>query len=63
MALISMTGFADLAGQADGLAWTWEARSVNGRGLDLRLRLPEGFEALDAAAPRRRRRARSPAAR
>ena len=43
-----MTGFADLAGAAGGVAWTWEARSVNGRGLDLRLRLPEGFEALDA---------------
>jgi uncharacterized protein (TIGR00255 family) len=49
MALSSMTGFAALTGQADDLAWTWEARSVNGRGLDLRLRLPEGFEALDAA--------------
>ena len=48
MALISMTGFADRAGAAGGLGWTWEARSVNGRGLDLRLRLPEGFEALDA---------------
>jgi uncharacterized protein (TIGR00255 family) len=42
-----MTGFATLSGGADGLAWAWEARSVNGRGLDLRLRLPEGFEALD----------------
>lgn len=48
MPLTSMTGFADLAGAADGLAWTWEARSVNGRGLDVRLRLPEGFEALEA---------------
>ncbi|MFO1141733.1 MAG: YicC/YloC family endoribonuclease [Amaricoccus sp.] len=48
MALISMTGFADLAGERDGLGWIWEARSVNGRGLDLRLRLPEGFDALDA---------------
>jgi uncharacterized protein (TIGR00255 family) len=48
MALTSMTGFADLAGQADGLAWTWEARSVNGRGLDVRLRLPDGCEPLDA---------------
>ena len=48
MALTSMTGFADLAGGAERLAWTWEARSVNGRGLDLRLRLPEGFEALEA---------------
>jgi uncharacterized protein (TIGR00255 family) len=48
MTLMSMTGFADLAGEADGVAWIWEARSVNGRGLDLRLRLPEGFEALEA---------------
>ncbi len=47
MALISMTGFADLAGEAEGLSWVWEARSDNGRGLDLRLRLPEGLEALD----------------
>ncbi|MBP7000241.1 MAG: YicC family protein [Amaricoccus sp.] len=43
-----MTGFADLAGEAEGVAWTWEARSVNGRGLDLRLRLPEGLEAVEA---------------
>jgi uncharacterized protein (TIGR00255 family) len=49
MALTSMTGFADLAGSAGVQSWTWEARSVNGRGLDLRLRLPEGFEGLDAA--------------
>ena len=48
MALTSMTGFADLSGAAEGVDWTWEARSVNGRGLDLRLRLPDGFEALDA---------------
>lgn len=48
MTLISMTGFADLAGTAEALSWVWEARSVNGRGLDLRLRLPEGFEALEA---------------
>ena len=60
-----MTGFADLAGGTDGFTWVWEARSVNGRGLDLRLRLPEGLEALDAplrAAAGRRcwRAARSP---
>ncbi|MFO1210486.1 MAG: YicC/YloC family endoribonuclease [Amaricoccus sp.] len=48
MPLTSMTGFADVAGEQDGLGWTWEARSVNGRGLDLRLRLPDGFDALDA---------------
>jgi uncharacterized protein (TIGR00255 family) len=49
MALTSMTGYADRAGGAGGLTWTWEARSVNGRGLDLRLRLPEGAEGLDPA--------------
>ena len=48
MALTSMTGFADRTGRIDGFAWTWEARSVNGRGLDLRLRLPDAPEALDA---------------
>lgn len=51
MAIASMTGYADISGAdpaADGAGWTWEARSVNGRGLDLRLRLPEGFEGLDA---------------
>jgi len=48
MPLTSMTGFADRPGGGDDLAWTWEGRSVNGRGLDLRLRLPEGFEALEA---------------
>src|SRR3954462_1960470 len=56
MPLTSMTGFADLAGEHGGFAWAWEARSVNGRGLDLRLRFPDGFEALDpivrGAAPR-----------
>jgi len=49
MAIASMTGYADGADAAEGIGWIWEARSVNGRGLDLRLRLPEGFEALDAA--------------
>jgi uncharacterized protein (TIGR00255 family) len=48
MTLVSMTGFADHDGSAAGFSWIWEARSVNGRGLDLRLRLPEGLESLDA---------------
>jgi uncharacterized protein (TIGR00255 family) len=47
MTLTSMTGFADLAGAAGGAAWVWEARSVNGRGFDLRLRLPDGLESLE----------------
>ncbi|MFA5958359.1 YicC/YloC family endoribonuclease [Hyphomicrobium sp.] len=47
MTISSMTGFARVDGANDGLAWTWEARSVNGRGLDVRLRLPPGYEALE----------------
>jgi uncharacterized protein (TIGR00255 family) len=46
--LASMTGFARTDGTAPGLAWAWELRSVNGRGLDLRFRLPPGFDALEA---------------
>lgn len=48
MPLFSMTGFGDLQGSWGDLSWTWEARSVNGRGLDVRLRLPEGVEPLDS---------------
>ncbi|MDE2581388.1 MAG: YicC family protein [Rhodospirillales bacterium] len=44
-----MTGFARSEGRADGLVWAWELRSVNGRGLDLRLRLPPGFDAIEPA--------------
>jgi uncharacterized protein (TIGR00255 family) len=50
MTISSMTGFARTDGSADGLTWIWEARSVNGRGLDVRLRLPPGYEALEVAA-------------
>ena len=50
MALQSMTGFASVSGQTDGVEWAWEARSVNARGLDLRARLPEGLEGLEARA-------------
>lgn len=48
MAISSMTGFARTDGTAEGLAWTWELRSVNGRGLDVRLRLAPGFDAIEA---------------
>ena len=49
-ALMSMTGFARESGSlADGTAFVWELRSVNGRGLDLRLRLPPGQDALEPA--------------
>ena len=50
MALVSMTGFAEAQGSRDGAHWRWEAKSVNGRGLDLRLRLPPGFDGVEAAA-------------
>ncbi|HEY3909173.1 MAG TPA: YicC/YloC family endoribonuclease [Stellaceae bacterium] len=43
----SMTGFARAQGEADGIAWVWEVKSVNGRSLDLRLRLGPGFDALE----------------
>jgi uncharacterized protein (TIGR00255 family) len=49
MAIRSMTGFARTEGTAGGVTWHWEVRSVNGRGLDVRLRLPPGFEALEPA--------------
>jgi uncharacterized protein (TIGR00255 family) len=48
--LSSMTGFAREGGALpDGSSFIWELRSVNGRGLDVRLRLPNGFEALETA--------------
>lgn len=50
MPLVSMTGFAEAHGASNGAQWRWEVRSVNGRGLDVRLRLPPGFDALEAAA-------------
>jgi len=47
MTIKSMTGFARTDGAAGTTSWHWEVRSVNGRGLDLRLRLPPGFEGLE----------------
>ena len=44
----SMTGFASQRGQGLGRSWTWELRGVNGKGLDLRLRLPDGIDGLEA---------------
>ena len=52
-AIHSMTGFARAEGRIEGpaaLAWAWEIRSVNNKGLDVRLRLPPGFEGLDGLA-------------
>ncbi len=45
----SMTGFATRSGQMPGYAWTWDLRSVNGKGLDLRLRVPDWIDGLEAA--------------
>jgi uncharacterized protein (TIGR00255 family) len=50
MSLVSMTGFADAQGAFDNLRWRWEVRSVNGRSLDLRLRMPPGMEGMEPAA-------------
>jgi uncharacterized protein (TIGR00255 family) len=47
MPLSSMTGFAEIRGSSGPWTWVWDIRSVNGRGFDLRLRLPEGFGALE----------------
>jgi uncharacterized protein (TIGR00255 family) len=44
-----MTGFARAAGQHERVSWTWEARSVNGKSLDVRVRVPSGFEAVEQA--------------
>jgi len=46
--LASMTGFARAEGQMGGQGWTWEVKSVNGRSLELRLRLPPGFDTIEA---------------
>ena len=44
-----MTGFARGHGAAGPYAWSWEIRSVNAKGLDLRLRLPPGWDAIEPA--------------
>jgi len=48
-----MTGFAQIEGQLEPCRWTWELKSVNGKGLDIRCRLPQGFEALESVAKKR----------
>jgi uncharacterized protein (TIGR00255 family) len=42
-----MTGFARAEGAGHDIAWVWEMKSVNGKSLDLRLRLPSGFDSLE----------------
>jgi uncharacterized protein (TIGR00255 family) len=50
MALSSMTGFARGQGVSGPYAWAWEIKSVNAKGLDLRLRLPPGWDAVEVPA-------------
>tara|TARA_E500000331_G_scaffold313992_1_gene323018 strand:- start:339 stop:1208 length:870 start_codon:yes stop_codon:yes gene_type:complete len=45
-----MTGFACVDGVAGGYSWAWEVKSVNAKGLDLRFRLPHGFDAIEASS-------------
>jgi uncharacterized protein (TIGR00255 family) len=47
MKIKSMTGFARTEGSHGAMRWHWELRSVNGRGLDLRFRLPPGFDQIE----------------
>ncbi len=47
MALSSMTGFARGHGLSGAYAWSWEIKSVNAKGLDVRLRLPPGWDAVE----------------
>lgn len=50
MALSGMTGFARVEGASDGWSWAVEARSVNGRNLEVRFKGPPGFESLERVA-------------
>ncbi|MFD2207821.1 YicC/YloC family endoribonuclease [Kiloniella antarctica] len=47
-AIASMTGFSRSEGEYVGTTWSWELKSVNGKNLDARCRVPNGYEALDA---------------
>ncbi|WP_428063659.1 YicC/YloC family endoribonuclease [Brevundimonas sp.] len=49
-ALSGMTGFGRADGAGDGWTWSVEARSVNGRNLEVRFRGPHGFDAVERAA-------------
>ncbi len=52
MPVNSMTGFARYEGETKGAAFVWELRSVNGKSLEVRLRLPPGLEAIDGEVRR-----------
>ncbi len=53
MTLSSMTGFARGQGLAGAYAWSWEIKSVNAKGLDIRFRLPPGWDAVEVAVRKR----------
>jgi uncharacterized protein (TIGR00255 family) len=50
MTVVSMTGFAEAHGAHEAARWRWEVKSVNGRGMELRLRMPPGFDGIEIAA-------------
>ncbi|MGE0256105.1 MAG: YicC/YloC family endoribonuclease [Alphaproteobacteria bacterium] len=45
-----MTGFARAGGHDERTAWAWELKSVNGRALEARVRVPAGYDRLEAVA-------------
>lgn len=49
MAISSMTGYGRADGTFEERSWYWEMRSVNGKGLDLKFRLPPGFDSVELA--------------
>lgn len=50
MTLSSMTGFARGQGASGAYVWNWEIKSVNAKGLDVRLRVPQGWDAVEVVA-------------
>src|SRR5580698_8999676 len=53
MAVSSMTGFARAAGSSGAWRWTFELKTVNAKGLDIRLRMPGPFDRVETEARRR----------
>ncbi|QRM27977.1 YicC/YloC family endoribonuclease [Microvirga sp. VF16] len=50
MSIASMTGFAREAGVTGSYQWAWELKTVNGRGLEVRVRTPSGLDAIGEEA-------------
>lgn len=50
MSIASMTGFAREAGTTGPYQWAWEIKTVNGRGLEVRVRTPSGLDAVGEEA-------------